>query len=179
MPASAGGPEVDRAVDALDAAPPAKATVNNSRRLLAVVASLATLVVSGCSDDASTTTATTASSVPTSAPRSTTTTTTPTDPLIGDLCAVLNAAAGGELEVAKTTFDHGPLHTLAEEVIAIDRSVAARLLEAKEAVEADLAVAAPDGSALVTDVEVLVSATADALAATGTPAPPTCDPENQ
>ena len=36
-----------------------------------------------------------------------------------------------------------------------------------------------DGSALVTDLEARLSATADTIVATGAPRPATCDSENQ
>ena len=57
-------------------------------------------------------------------------------PVLG-LVVLLSAAAFG----ATTFFDrvHQPLHELAAEVAASDRAAAARLLEAKEAVEHDLA----------------------------------------
>ena len=143
--------------------------MNHTPQVLAGVAALALLIVSSCSDDASPT----AETQPTTA-----ITTAPSASLITDLCAVLNAASGDEIGVARETFDHGPLHTLADEVTDIDRSVAAELLEAKEAVEADLAETAPDAVVLVDDLEALVTATANALGATGVPAPKTCDPEN-
>ena len=90
-----------------------------------------------------------------------------------------HAAVAGDVEVAKSTFDHGPLHTLADTVSDLDRGVAARLLEAKEAVESDLASPAPDEVTLVAHLEELVAATADALAATRAPSPVPCNPENQ
>ena len=94
-----------------------------------------------------------------------------------DLCGVLNAAQAGEIELVRSTFDHGPLHTLADEVIDIDRSVAARLLVAKEAVEADLANPTIDPSGLAVDLDTLVAATAEALTVTGTPMTTTCTEE--
>ena len=107
-----------------------------------------------------------------------TVTATGTDSGFLQLCGVLNAAEAGELDVARTTFDHGPLHALADEAIAIDRGVAARLLEAKEAVESDFATGAPEPAELVADLEALADATAAALVATGAPVPPTCDLES-
>ena len=102
-----------------------------------------------------------------------------TDAMVAELCAVLNAASADELEAAQSTFDHRPLHTLADTVADIDRGVAASLLEAKEAVEADLSAPAVDGAALVSDLNALVAATADAVVATGAQRPPPCDSENQ
>lgn len=113
----------------------------------------------------------------TRSPEATSTTAAPRAPVFARLCAVLDAALGGQMKAAKAVFDHGPLHTLADAVIDIDRGVAARLLEAKEAVESDLAAPAPDAATVVADLEELIAATADALVATGTPAPPTCDSE--
>jgi hypothetical protein len=96
------------------------------------------------------------------------------DPILVNLCGVLKASEAGELEVVRTTFDHGPLHTLANEVIDINRTVAAHLLVAKEAVEADLADAAAPPSDLTADLDALVRATAEALTITGSPTPPSC-----
>ena len=141
------------------------------------------ILISACGGESDTTAPTSieAESLTTAARADPTTTssTVVADPTIPQLCAVLNAASAGEVDVARSTFDHGPLHTLADTAIDIDRGVAARLLEAKEAVEADLAGPGPDGPTLVTDLEALIVATSDALVATGTPSPPTCDSENQ
>ena len=138
-------------------------TPRNSRSLLLLPAAALVLaigaLIAGCSNnDAATPTA--------------------TDSAFLQLCGVLNAATAGELDVAQTTFDHGPLHALADEAIAIDRGVAARLLEAKEAVESDFSTGAPEPADLVADLEALAAATAAALVSTGAPVPPTCDLEN-
>ncbi|MGH8914904.1 MAG: hypothetical protein ACRDZM_10360 [Acidimicrobiia bacterium] len=58
---------------------------------------------------------------------------------------------------------HQPLHDLAAETTETDRSVAARLLEAKEAVESDF----DTQSDLIEDIRALIAATDNALAATG------------
>ena len=66
---------------------------------------------------------------------------------------------------------HQPIHELATAVAREDRAVAARLLEAKQAVERDL-----DGGAagLAGDLDRLLDATRRAIAATGQPPPPFC-----
>lgn len=153
-----------------------------TRRAAVGLAMSVGVLLSACGgENTAATTTTRWTETPTTAPPEdpTTSTTLETDPTIVQLCAVLNAASAGEIDVARSTFDHGPLHTLAATVTDIDRSVAARLLEAKEAVESDLAEPVPDGTALVTDLESLLSATADAIVATGAPRPATCDSENQ
>jgi len=67
-------------------------------------------------------------------------------------------------EAARTTFfdrAHDPLHDIAAAVEEVDRSSAARLLEAKQAVEADLeAMGTPE---LASDLGRLIAATRDAL----------------
>jgi len=73
----------------------------------------------------------------------------------------------GDIDAAGDEFydtAHQPLHDLAAEVAEVDREVAARLLEAKEAVESDLDTR-PSG--LGESFQVLVSATNEALTATG------------
>ena len=52
------------------------------------------------------------------------------------LCAANAAAAAGNATTAIATFDHGPLHSLAASAEKKNRQVAARLLEAKQKVEA-------------------------------------------
>lgn len=149
-------------------------------RTLAISLVTAGLLIAGCGDGDGTTAATTTraeASTSETSEATTTTTATPVDPTFLQLCGVLNAAVGGEIDVAKSTFDDGPLHTLAAQTIDVDRGAAARLLEAKEAVESDLAAATPDGTALIADLEALTTATADALVVTGTPVLPTCDEE--
>lgn len=91
------------------------------------------------------------------------------------LCGVLAAAVAGDLDIARTEFDHGPLHELADRVIDVDRAVAASLLEAKEAVESDLDDPATPPAQAVTDFRALTEATLDAYEAVGDPVPPPCD----
>ena len=66
---------------------------------------------------------------------------------------------------------HQPLHQLAAEAADADRAVAAKLLEAKQAVERDLA---EDPQLLPGDLEALAEATRRAIAATGGPTPQPC-----
>ena len=98
----------------------------------------------------------------------------------GDLYAALyqglcqTRVRAARAETARDTFFdrvHEPLHQLANDVARTDRAAAARLLEAKEAVERDLA---GDGSSLRADVDRLLEATRRAIVATGRPAPDPC-----
>ncbi|MGH9184030.1 MAG: hypothetical protein ACRDZ9_09560, partial [Acidimicrobiales bacterium] len=65
------------------------------------------------------------------------------------------------------------LHDLAAAAAATDRPAAARLLEAKSEVEADLATSAPPAT-LAADLERLVATAGTAAVATGLPAPAPC-----
>jgi hypothetical protein len=94
------------------------------------------------------------------------------------VCAALNAALAGELDVVRSTFDHGALHVLADAATDVDRAVAARLLEAKEALESDLAEPSTPAAAVVADLEALTTATAAAVGVTAVGVAPTCDQEN-
>lgn len=76
-------------------------------------------------------------------------------------------------EAAQTTFldrSHGRLHTIAAALEGVDRSAAARLLVAKQAVEADLS-AKPFSSQLPTDLDRLAALTRSGLAKLGLSAP--------
>lgn len=83
------------------------------------------------------------------------------------VCRATDQAAQGELGAALRTFDdlHIGLHDLAAAAEQEDRAVAARLLEAKQEVEAEL------GAEVLRD---LVAATAAAVEATGGTAPASC-----
>ena len=92
-------------------------------------------------------------------------------PLHAGLCAVRHAAAVGDVADARRIFAnraHHALHELAATTGEHDRAGAARLLEAKEAVESGLAQASPD---LVRDLDRLISAT---TRASGQPGNATC-----
>jgi len=79
------------------------------------------------------------------------------------LCEADDEAARDAEASRRIFFDcaHDPLHDIAAAVEEVDRSSAARLLEAKQAVEADLeAMGAPE---LASDLGRLIVATRDAL----------------
>lgn len=84
-----------------------------------------------------------------------------------EVCAALASAADGDLDTAQATFDdiHVGLHDLATAAGEEDRAVAARLLEAKQRVEADLD---------ETSLAGLVAPAAEAVRTTGGAAPDTC-----
>lgn len=84
------------------------------------------------------------------------------------------AARAGDVGAARRAFfdeAHQPLHELATATAAVDRPAAARLLEAKEAVEHDLDV---EGPALREELDRLLQASRGAIAATREPAPAPC-----
>lgn len=92
-------------------------------------------------------------------------------PLHAGICATRHAGARGDFAEARRLFAnraHAALHDLAATAATRDRMAAARLLEAKEAVERDLAEASPE---LVPDLDRLISATGTAA---GQAAPPAC-----
>jgi hypothetical protein len=79
------------------------------------------------------------------------------------LCEADDEAARDAEAARRIFFDraHDPLHDIAEAAEEVDRSSAARLLEAKQAVEADLeAMGAPE---LASDLGRLIVATRDSL----------------
>ena len=88
------------------------------------------------------------------------------------LCAA-RAAAGTDVNSARSTFydrSHDALHSIARDLEPVDRALAARLLEAKEAVESDLRPdRAPPG--LGPDLDRLVEVTGQALARLSLPVP--------
>lgn len=94
------------------------------------------------------------------------------DGLYQGLCAA-RASATRPDAARQAFFDraHQPIHELATAVAREDRAVAARLLEAKQAVERDL-----DGGAagLAGDLDRLLDTTRRAIAATGQPSPRSC-----
>lgn len=95
-------------------------------------------------------------------------------PTHAGLCSARSAARSGDVAAARGAFfdrAHQPLHELAAEATARDRFAAARLLEAKEAVEAGLGQAAPS---LASDLDRLLTATVSAVDAIGDPRPQSC-----
>lgn len=107
----------------------------------------------------------------------TTTTGKPTD--YAGLCEAISEANAGAKETAVQVFDHGPLHELAEKVTDQDRSLAARLLEAKEQAESDSTDPAVTADALAQDLVALAALTRDAQAAVGDPVLPPCPTEDR
>ncbi len=97
----------------------------------------------------------------------------PYAPVIPGLCRSSAAARSGDVTGAERIFTdtlHGPLHDIARETAASDRGAAARLLEAKHAVEHGLQTASPDPAALGTNLDRLGQTTRAALVLTGHPA---------
>lgn len=88
------------------------------------------------------------------------------------LC-VARARAARPAAARDAFFDraHQPIHELAAAVALTDRATAGRLLEAKQAVEHDLAGNAPG---LADDLDRLLVAASRAIVATGQPAPKPC-----
>lgn len=82
-------------------------------------------------------------------------------PLHLAVCEAADAAGAGDEVGAAEAFDdvHGPLHELAAATEAEDRAIAARLLEAKQAVEAGAGAEAY--RTLVMSVEDAIEATGD------------------
>lgn len=95
----------------------------------------------------------------------------------GTICTALDAALAGDVDAARASFDHGPLHELADAAIEVDRATAARLLQAKEAVERDLADEGLPADQVADDLRTLVDATNAAVAAIGEAAPELCEQE--
>lgn len=96
----------------------------------------------------------------------------PYDSLYQGLC-VARARASHPAAARTAFFDraHQPLHGLAAAAARDDRAAAARLLEAKQVVERDLA---GDASGLAGDLDRLLDATGRAVVATGRPPPRPC-----
>lgn len=95
------------------------------------------------------------------------------------LCRAARAARDGDAAQARRAFldtAHDPLHRLADRTAEQDRTAAARLLEAKERVEADLEGSQPS---LEQDLERLVDATRVAIRAGGEPVPSRCQAAEQ
>lgn len=94
------------------------------------------------------------------------------------LCAVLRDAVRGDLQVARASFQdrvHGPLHDVAATAAKTDRAAAARLLEAKQRVEAALAT---NSDSLAASLGALAPTVRVALVAAGEPEPPACPAES-
>jgi hypothetical protein len=93
---------------------------------------------------------------------------------VAGLCAAGQQARDGDIEGAESTFfdqSHDALHELADEATDDDRSAAADLLRAKEAVESDFTSSSPSAA---DDLDSLVTATRAAIRSTGATAPSGC-----
>ncbi len=89
--------------------------------------------------------------------------------LLYSLCAAEALVADGDVAAADRRFlndAHEPLHELADELTETDRAAAARLLQAKEAVEAGLADEPPPDD-LRARFDALLTAARDGLAVDG------------
>lgn len=81
------------------------------------------------------------------------------------VCQAAAQAGGGDVEQARATFydrSHDGLHDVAGRLDSVDRTLAARLLEAKQRVESGLDRRPPPAS-VVADLVALDSVTRDAL----------------
>ena len=90
------------------------------------------------------------------------------------LCLTRSAARSGDVDAARDAFFdqvHQPLHELAAETGARDRAASARLLEAKEAVEAALNQAS---ATLASELDRLLATAGAAMGAVGYAHPPPC-----
>ena len=134
----------------------------------AVVLSLGATACSGDDDSVG------AADGSTTEPTVSTTATTLADTSFAGLCAALAAAEAGDLDGAAQVFDHGPLHELAAKATEIDRAVAARLLEAKEQVEAATTDDSTTSASLTSDLTALAEATRQAQRTVGDPVLGTC-----
>ncbi len=96
----------------------------------------------------------------------------PYDSLYQGLC-VARARATQPAAARTAFFDraHQPIHELAAAAAREDRAAAARLLEAKQVVERDLA---GDASGLAGDLDRLLTTAGRAIVATGQPPPRPC-----
>ena len=148
--------------------------MNHVIRAATTAATILLLGACGSTPDGSTATSDAAATTET-APTTSTPSTPVADPAFAQLCGVLGAALAGDAEEARATFDHGPLHTLADDALEQDRAVAARLLEAKEAVESAMADASTRSDEIAIELQALVDATAQAYALVDNTPPPTCE----
>lgn len=133
-----------------------------TRRALVMVAALA-VAACGNGGSASTASSTTSSSLP--APGLVA--------AVEGLCAARAEADADVYSVSGTFYDrsHEALHTIARALEPVDRPLAARLLEAKEAVEADVSTRPPK-PATAADLDHLIDVTRQGLARLSVTTPP-------
>lgn len=110
----------------------------------------------------------------TTEPTVSTTATTLADVSYAGLCAALAAAEAEDVDGAARVFDHGPLHELAAKATEIDRATAARLLEAKQQVEAATTDDSTTPETLAADLTTLAEATRQAQRTVGDPVLGSC-----
>lgn len=146
--------------------------MSSSRRAVGVVAVALLISACGSSDDDASKATTTSLSTDAAA---TSSRSLYSNRAFAQLCGVVDAARTGDLVEVRSAFDDGPLHTLAQATVDVDRAVAARLLEAKEAVEADLSEPTTSTAQVTEDLQTLIAATAAARQATGDPTRSTCE----
>lgn len=94
----------------------------------------------------------------------------PSGAAVDGLCLARSQADTDPSSVRGTFYDrsHEAIHTIARQLEAVDRSVAARLLEAKQAVEVDVN-AQPPAPTLATDLDRLIDAARLGLARLSVP----------
>jgi hypothetical protein len=96
------------------------------------------------------------------------------------LCSSLYHVEDSNIAAAAIDFydrSHQALHALAAEAVRVDRSAAARLLEAKQAVKAPLE--SHDHEVAAAGLREVITISNAVLAVLGHPAAPPCDPEEQ
>jgi len=94
----------------------------------------------------------------------------PSGAAVDGLCLARSQADADPKSVRGTFYDrsHEPIHTIARELEAVDRALAARLLEAKEAVEVDVN-AQPPAAMLASDLDRLIDVARQGLARLSVP----------
>jgi len=129
----------------------------------AIVAATLLLAVSACGGSGG------GKSAPGGASTSTAVTSTLASAVDG-LCLARSQVAGDPTAVRGTFYDrsHAAIHTIARELEPVDRALAARLLEAKEAVEVDVN-AQPLGASSAADLDHLVDIARQGLARLSVP----------
>jgi len=146
-----------------------------TRSAIVATALALALAASACSGNGGSRPAGPASPGSTVSPRNTSSTVAvpPVVAAIQGLCLARSQADADPKSVRTTFYDrsHEPLHTLARTLETIDRALAARLLEAKEAVEADVN-AQPLPAALAGDLDHLIDVTGQVLQRLAIPAIP-------
>lgn len=94
------------------------------------------------------------------------------------LCDAHGQAVAGDFAKARATFldrSHEPIHTIARALEAVDRSTEARLLEAKQRVEADVEGLVASSAGLADDLATLAQTAHSGLDRLGIATPP-CAP---